>query len=86
MLDESTLTLVKEAAKAAAEAVLRDDNRPALLTPKQVALELGVPVKSLEMWRFKGKGPPFKRIGKLVRYPSAELREWIKAQPDGGCD
>ena len=39
-----------------------------LLSPEDVADYLGLPVKTLYQWRYKGVGPPGLRIGRHVRY------------------
>lgn len=35
---------------------------------------------ALRMWRFKGYGPPFFKIGALVLYDRVELMKWFDAQ------
>jgi excisionase family DNA binding protein len=48
-----------------------------LLTPSELAEMLGVPIATLYAWRYHGKGPPALRIGRHLRYPAEELRQWI---------
>ena len=52
----------------------------ALLKPHEVAEMLGVAVKTLAQWRVKGCGPPFRKLGSLVRYDRREEDEWHSAQ------
>lgn len=49
-----------------------------LLTPEQVAERLGKPIRTLESWRRRKKGPPCVRlnINKDVRYPLSKLIAW----------
>lgn len=47
------------------------------LTTEQVAEILGVRPNTLEIWRSHGGGPPFVKIGRLVRYRSGDLEAWI---------
>jgi hypothetical protein len=39
-----------------------------LWTPDDLGTFLGIPVKTLRDWRFKGYGPQWLRLGKHVRY------------------
>ena len=49
-----------------------------LLTPKQAAKILQISVPALAVRRVRGTGPPFKKLGKLIRYPWDLLMEWIE--------
>lgn len=51
-----------------------------LLTKEQAAEVLQVSVGTLENWRYQRKGPPFMKIGGLVRYEKGALHAWIDAQ------
>lgn len=59
-----------------------DPGKPALecdlLTPGQVAALLRVSVNRLAQLRCKGDGPPYMKMGRLVRYPRLKLRAWIE--------
>jgi hypothetical protein len=47
------------------------------LTSRQASALLSVSVKQLENWRRAGTGgPPFHKLGKLVRYSIADVRTW----------
>ncbi|UUV36486.1 helix-turn-helix domain-containing protein [Amycolatopsis roodepoortensis] len=48
-----------------------------LWTTEELASFLRVPVKTLADWRLLGKGPPFTRVGKYVRYYPDGIREWL---------
>ena len=50
-----------------------------LLRTGDVANRLGVPAKTLEMWRYRGTGPPFVKLGRLVRYVESDLEEWVRS-------
>lgn len=57
------------------------DTNDSLLTPKQVAHRLAVPVGTLTNWRYHGVGPKYLKLnGTLVRYRAADVEEWIDAQ------
>jgi len=49
-----------------------------LLSPDEVAVILGIPVKTLYQWRYKGVGPRGLRIGRHVRYRSADVEAWLR--------
>lgn len=56
-----------------------------MYTEDQVAEMLQVSLSKLRKWRMRsngkeGKGPPFKKIGRLVRYPEAGLHAYINAE------
>ncbi len=56
------------------------DQRDRLLTVKELADYLGVPVATIYAWRCRGEGPPGFRVGKHVRYRWADVAEWIERQ------
>ena len=45
---------------------------------------LGVTIGAMRTWRKKRCGPPWRKIGKLVRYSLADLKQWVESQPAGG--
>lgn len=52
----------------------------ALLTPLEAAERLKVSVSFLAKARMSGLGPRFVRIGRVVRYTEAALRDFMAAQ------
>jgi len=48
-----------------------------LLTTEQAAEYLCVKTRTLESWRVQGLGPPFVKVGRLVRYLQTTLDEWL---------
>lgn len=54
---------------------LSSDQR--LLSPQELASYLGVPVRTLYQWRYKGLGPPGLRIGRHVRYRPEDVEAWL---------
>ncbi|MCS6521312.1 helix-turn-helix domain-containing protein [Curtobacterium citreum] len=58
---------------------------PELLGVEQAAARLGVQPKTLYEWRRLHKGPPSLRVGRLVKYRSDVLDEWIN-RPRSGDD
>lgn len=45
-----------------------------------LASYLGITVATLRAWRFQKRGPPFLKLGHLVRYRWEDVQEWIKSR------
>lgn len=56
----------------------------ALLTEAEVADLLRIPAGTLKKWRTRGDGPPFTRVGRLVRYREQELDAWLTKRTSAG--
>ena len=54
-------------------------SEPPYLTPRAAAIFLSVSPAALERWRAQGKGPPYTRIGRLVRYSRVALADFMAA-------
>ena len=52
-----------------------------LLTEKEVAKALKISEKTLQRYRTIKCGPPFLKLGTIVRYPIDKLDEWVKSYP-----
>jgi predicted DNA-binding transcriptional regulator AlpA len=52
----------------------------AFLSERQLARILGLSVATLRRWRQVDQGPPYCRLGRMVRYPMGETEQWIEAQ------
>lgn len=50
------------------------------------ALERFTPIKRVtwQVWRSRGEGPPFYRVGRRCLYRLDEVRAWLSAQRVGG--
>ena len=53
------------------------DRYPAMLTSKQAAEYLLVPEQTLRLWRVQREGPPWIKLGRLVRYSMDDLQLWL---------
>ncbi len=53
---------------------------PPMLTQGQLAEWLCITPRTLEIWRLKGSGPSFRRVGKGVRYSVEEVQAWLDAE------
>lgn len=45
-----------------------------------VSKQLHCEVKTLQAWRCRGGGPPFIRVGRLVRYRPQDVEAWITSR------
>jgi hypothetical protein len=48
--------------------------------PKRVAKRLECSERTLERHRAVGDGPPYIKLGALIRYPDDELEAWIRSR------
>lgn len=48
-----------------------------LLTTEQLAELLSLRTNTIEVWRLKGHGPRFCKLGRSIRYRRADVEEWI---------
>lgn len=55
-----------------------------LLNETQVSETIQVSLACLRRWRLRGEGPPFVKVGPLVRYRPEAIAQWIEALPTGG--
>ena len=51
-----------------------------LLSPRQLADYLNVPLATLYAWRYHDEGPPGFRVGKHVRYRWNDVQVWVQDQ------
>jgi len=60
---------------------------PDLLTNEEAAALLGIKPNTLEIWRTKGKGPEFVKMGKQkqapIRYLRPKIFAWLEQQSFG---
>jgi len=56
-------------------------NDDELLTDLHLALETHTPQSRWQKARLTGDGPPFIKIGHLVRYRRRDVRDWLESQP-----
>ena len=55
-------------------------SHPDLMTPQQVAHQLGLGLRCLSTMRTNCEGPPWTRLGNRVVYSKAELDRWLEGQ------
>jgi excisionase family DNA binding protein len=50
-----------------------------LVDETEAAEMLGLSKRTLQAWRVRGGGPPFLKLGRLVRYDTTSLWDWVTA-------
>ncbi|MCW5804387.1 MAG: helix-turn-helix domain-containing protein [Deltaproteobacteria bacterium] len=55
------------------------------MTSRQVAERLGLARVTVEMWRVRGKGPRYFKLGRSVRYARADVEAWVASCAIGGA-
>ena len=53
---------------------------PATMDTRDAARYLGVAYQTLHLWRVKGRGPAYLRLGRLVRYRHTDLDAWLESR------
>lgn len=53
-----------------------------LLTTDQAAALVRVKPATLKIWRMKGAGPAFIKVGRLVRYRRTTIERWLDNLPE----
>lgn len=51
-----------------------------VLTPAQVAAEWGMSEDWLQRMRTSGDGPPFRKMGRTVKYVRGDMIDWLESQ------
>ena len=58
--------------------------RACYVSERDLSILCGIAVKTLQNWRLRGIGPPFRKLGAAVRYGLPEFQQWVASQPSGG--
>lgn len=74
--DVPYLRLVKPQPKLTSASV-PDDAR--YLNERQLCGQLGIAAVTARKWRARGEGPPFAKLGRLVRYAREDVEAWLRA-------
>lgn len=54
-----------------------------LLTTLEVAKKLKVQPHTVRVWRVRGVGPPYIKLGRVVRYREEDVERWLAAHRRG---
>ena len=55
-----------------------------MLTSEELSKFLGLSPHTIEMWRRKKVGPPWRKLQRSVRYRESEVLEWMEKQRQDG--
>lgn len=50
-----------------------------LLTPEELAEQVGVPLSTVYTWNSRGGGPRRVRVGKHCRYRQSDIDSWVES-------
>jgi len=56
---------------------------PRFIDEKQLCAELGISPVTATKWRATAAGPPFIKVGRLVRYRRADVEAWLRSRTVG---
>src|SRR5438105_619220 len=54
--------------------------RSSLLSPEELAQNLGLSPATLADWRSQGRGPAYLKAGRRIWYPKVHVERWIQSQ------
>ena len=57
---------------------------PQLLSVEELAGLLQVPVSTIYHWRLRGEGPTPMRVGRYLRFDTADVARWIEERKAAG--
>ena len=63
-----------------------DTRLPELVSARELAVYLGVPVSTIHYWRGKGEGPPGFMVGKRLRFRTEDVIRWLAGRPERPSD
>lgn len=64
----------------AAEAASDAGDRCPLMSAKELADFLGVPLNTVYVWNHRRQGPQAHKVGRYLRYRWPEVEAWLEAQ------
>lgn len=56
-----------------------------LAESQQVAEYLGVPLRTLDQWAYRGVGPRYSKVGRHRRYRWKDIESWLDQRAGGGA-
>jgi excisionase family DNA binding protein len=58
---------------------------PEFFDEKHLCAVLGISSVTATKWRAKAKGPPFIKVGRLVRYRRSDVDAWLRSNTVGAA-
>ncbi|MDQ3766904.1 MAG: helix-turn-helix domain-containing protein [Actinomycetota bacterium] len=53
-----------------------------MLSARELAAFLEVPLSTIYFWRYRGEGPRAMRVGRCLRFSMADVRAWLERRAD----
>ena len=75
--DQPNLTIVSTASAMPEQSAVELIDEPVL------AARLGVSRSTLQSWRYAGRGPRFIKLGRMIRYRTADIDAYLRANTRG---
>lgn len=69
---------VASGVKSAIEKLAKEKNQ--IMDEAGASEFLAIPANTLRVWRSQGKGPNYKKVGRMIRYDKRDLEAWIKTR------
>ena len=60
------------------EALASEKALPELLTVRELASYLGVPVSTIHFWRGRKQGPPALKVGRRLMFRVTDVARWLE--------
>lgn len=51
-----------------------------LINEREAAEMIGASVRTMQQWRLRGTGPPFRKLSRMVRYSVRDIEIWVDSQ------
>jgi len=61
----------------------QNDNTSPFIDEKRLCEELGISSVTATKWRARAEGPPFIKVGRLVRYRRTDVERWLESRTIG---
>lgn len=55
-------------------------NMTGYFNARELAQHLGISMPTVQRWRKEGKGPPYIKIGQIIRYEKQAVEAWLDKQ------
>jgi predicted DNA-binding transcriptional regulator AlpA len=85
-LNATTMSPGPEEQRKADDARVRPPNAAddsPFIDEKRLCADLGISSVTATKWRAKAEGPPFVKVGRLVRYRRADVEAWLVSRTVG---
>ncbi|MEP6862945.1 MAG: helix-turn-helix domain-containing protein [Deltaproteobacteria bacterium] len=76
-------TTTRESTNATPRAANSNLDVPTFIDEKYLCAELGISSVTATKWRAKAEGPPFIKVGRLVRYRRTDVELWLDSRTVG---